>query len=133
MLTSPPPAARRVLVVDDSDALRGVVCAGLRRSGFAVIDAVSAESALMMAASHTIDAVLTDVEMTGMSGIELCGKLGKLDAVLGRKVPVWIMTGSPSPDIEAKANAAGARAVFRKPFNATSLAEALKRELHSEI
>jgi two-component system, chemotaxis family, chemotaxis protein CheY len=118
-----------ILVVDDSDDLRGLVCTTLKQKGFSVLDAVCAEAALIAAAGNSIDGVLTDYEMPGMSGIELCQKLASLDRILGRTVPVWIMTGVPGAEIESRARAAGAKGFIRKPFSTAQVAQIFEAEL----
>jgi CheY-like chemotaxis protein len=117
--------SHQILVVEDSEDLRLILSALLMRRGFRVLEATNGESAMILGACHSLDGVLTDVEMPGMNGFELCRKLRKLDVTLGRSVPVWIMTGSTSPDVDADARAVGARGVFRKPFDGRVIAETL--------
>jgi two-component system cell cycle sensor histidine kinase/response regulator CckA len=72
-LPSPSPATRTVLVVEDEDAVRAVVCKTLDRDGYSILDAPNAEEALERAAAFDgeIDLLLTDVVMPGMAGSEL--------------------------------------------------------------
>ncbi len=70
--TAPVPAARRVLVVDDSRAQRRVLALTLERSGYAVTEAASGEEALALCRSAEFDIVLSDWMMPGMSGVDLC-------------------------------------------------------------
>src|SRR3954463_8625384 len=100
--------APRILIVDDSEQLRSLVCDVFKSNGFVVLDANCAETALIMVASQAVDCVLTDLEMPGASGIELCNKLKRMEPVLGQKMPVWVMTGLPGENIENRARAAGA-------------------------
>jgi two-component system cell cycle sensor histidine kinase/response regulator CckA len=62
-----------ILVVDDFDALRHLVRAWLREAAFNVLDAAGGEAALASASLHQgpIHLLLTDIEMPGMSGLEL--------------------------------------------------------------
>jgi len=68
-------AVRRVLVVDDSRAQRMVLAAGLRRDGYAVLQAASGPEALELCARLEIDLVLSDWMMPDMTGIEFCRAL----------------------------------------------------------
>ena len=73
----PPPACadpkvRRVLVVDDSRAQRHVLSLTLRRGGYAVTEAASAEEALRLCLATDFDFVLSDWMMPGMTGLEFC-------------------------------------------------------------
>jgi CheY-like chemotaxis protein len=128
MLNAGSAERRCILVVDDSHDLRKLLCDSLRREGFMVVDAIDGESALVTAASTLIDGVLTDFEMPGIDGVELCQKLANLDRILGRNTPVWIMTGAPGGAIERKAQAAGAKGLFRKPFNVAHIACILRSD-----
>lgn len=65
-------AARRVLVVDDSRMQRHILAAQLAGAGYEVIEAASAEEALVICMGQEPDIVLSDWRMPGMSGIEFC-------------------------------------------------------------
>jgi signal transduction histidine kinase/CheY-like chemotaxis protein len=64
-------AVRRVLLVDDENALRNVVGRYLRRRGHEVAEAETAERAIELAREESYDLVLLDVKMPGMNGDEL--------------------------------------------------------------
>ncbi len=63
---------RRVLIVDDSRVQRKILGASLRRWGFAVLEAGGGEEALAICATRSVDLVLSDWMMPGMSGPEFC-------------------------------------------------------------
>ena len=63
---------RRVLVVDDSRFQRRILTASLARLNYEVVEAASAEEALMMCKQTLPDLVLSDWIMPGMSGLEFC-------------------------------------------------------------
>lgn len=69
----PIPEMRTILVVEDEDAVRAVVCKTLTRDGYSVLEAPNAEAALAQADGFhgAIDLLLTDVVMPGMAGSEL--------------------------------------------------------------
>ncbi|MEJ2678664.1 MAG: response regulator, partial [Gemmatimonadota bacterium] len=69
----PAPETRTILVVEDEDAVRTVVCKTLTRDGYSVLEAPNAEAALLQADGFDgeIDLLLTDVVMPGMAGSEL--------------------------------------------------------------
>jgi len=64
-------SARRVLVVDDTDAHRYVMASWLRRAGFDVSEAATGAEALALVGPH-LDAVVLDVNLPDMSGLEVC-------------------------------------------------------------
>ncbi len=66
---------RRVLVVDDEPAVRGMLTASLEMAGFKVVEAESASSALHEIANSAPDLMLIDWMMPQVSGLELCRRL----------------------------------------------------------
>jgi PAS domain S-box-containing protein len=77
---APPVQARgseTILVVEDEDAIRTLVCGVLRKSGYSVLDAKNGAQALLVAEQHSgeIDLMISDVVMPSMRGDELAGKL----------------------------------------------------------
>lgn len=65
----------RVLLVEDDPALSAHTAQYLRQGGFAVDTALSGERALELAAINPYDAVVLDILLPGISGLEVCGKL----------------------------------------------------------
>ena len=68
-----PPASPTVLVVDDNEALRGIVREVLEAAGYVVLEALDGASALERAASHpgSVHLLLTDLVLPGMDGVAL--------------------------------------------------------------
>jgi two-component system response regulator HydG len=78
----------RILVVDDDRSLCETIEADLKPRGFDVLWRVAAEEAFAALREGEFDAVLTDLRMPGMSGVELCDRI-----VANRPdVPVIVMT-----------------------------------------
>ncbi|MBB3221574.1 CHASE domain-containing protein [Pseudoduganella umbonata] len=71
----PPPAPQRVLVVEDNDDLRDLTCEMIIALGWQATGVGSAEAALESLQAGGIGAVFTDVELPGMSGLELARRL----------------------------------------------------------
>ena len=118
-------AGCRVLVVDDDVQLCRLLAAGLAEHGIDVGWRTSAGEALEHLASADVDVVLTDIEMDGMSGLELCERL----AADGREVRVLIMTGHGDLDRAIAAIRAGAFDFIQKPVAIDLLALAIARAL----
>ena len=76
---------KRILVVEDEDAIRGFVVVNLQRSGYTVVDAASGEQALEAyeAADGDFDVVLLDITLPGIDGFEVCRRLRAKSATLG--------------------------------------------------
>ena len=65
----------RILVVEDDEPLREVLCAVLQTAGFSVLSAPNAEASLPLFATERFDCVLSDFKLGGMNGIELLKKV----------------------------------------------------------
>ena len=74
---SRPPKARPVtlLIVDDEPAILKALQRIVRDEGYKVITALDGEEALRLVASETVDVVLSDMDMPGMSGLDLMVRL----------------------------------------------------------
>ena len=73
-----------VLVVDDKEMMRDSVAQTLRRAGFEVVTATDGPAALDAIVRTKPDAVVTDLKMPGMTGIELVEKIVEIDDTLLR-------------------------------------------------
>ena len=114
---------RRVLVVDDEENIRLVLRTFLRKSGYEVEVAASAEEALTRLDGFGPDFVIADVRMPGMSGIELTAELKArgVDAV------VVVMSAYGSVELAIEAMKAGAYDYIGKPFKQDELLLTLKK------
>ena len=65
-------AGRRILLVDDSKVQRKILCASLKRWGYEVLEAGSAEEGLAICGQVAVDVVVSDWMMPGMNGLEFC-------------------------------------------------------------
>ncbi|MEO9683426.1 MAG: SpoIIE family protein phosphatase [Tateyamaria sp.] len=122
--TSPvtPPEAEvrtRVLVVDDSRLQRKILCSSVKRWGFEVSEAGSAEEALLIAADQQPDLVLSDWVMPGMNGLEFCNAFREQS---GDNYGYFILLTSKSEKNEvAMGLEAGADDFVTKPVDANEL------------
>ena len=90
---------KNVLVVDDDQSTCSLIQLGLEPAGYAVATATSGEAALSLLDAEPADVILTDLNMDGMSGIDLCHQIIEQHADL----PVIVITafGSMETAIEA--------------------------------
>jgi len=116
-----------ILIVDDEAPLRRVLERSLTRSGYRVVAAGSAEVAYQMLASEATDAVLLDVHLPTMSGMELyLAIVHRWPALEGR---IAIMTGdAEAEEVRGWLERHRCR-VIRKPFNLQDLSEWLTEVL----
>ena len=112
------------LIVDDSDAVRGMLVEHLSRLGFAVEQAANGMEALALAARmQTLAIVLLDWDMPGMDGLEVLRRL-RAEAST-RELPVVMLTTEHElPFVESALNA-GASEYLMKPFDAQTVLEKL--------
>lgn len=124
----------RILVVDDDVDLRRLLTRQLERRGFETVAVGSAEEASDALANAGIDAVLTDVSMRGMGGIEFCKRV----AAMGTGIPVLMLTAYGSMETAVEALRAGASDFITKPVDVEVLVFGLeraleRRRLHEEV
>ncbi|MFK7758781.1 MAG: sigma-54-dependent transcriptional regulator [Phycisphaerales bacterium] len=121
---------KSVLVVDDKEMMRDSVGSTLTRAGFAVKTAVDARSALKEIASKRPDVVVTDLNMPGMTGVDLAGEIRSIDDEL----PVILMTAFGSIETAVQAMKNGAYDYLTKPFEGDEMIIAVKRAIsHASV
>ncbi len=113
----------RVLVVDDEENIRLVLRTLLKKHGYEVEVAKSAEDALEMLDGFDPDFVLADVRMGGMSGIELTEEL----AARAHRATVIVMSAYGSVDLAIEAMKAGAYDYVSKPFKQDEILLTLRK------
>jgi two-component system, chemotaxis family, chemotaxis protein CheY len=114
----------KILIVDDSTAMRMIVRKTLRLAGFdghEFAEADDGAKALAAITSAAPDLVLSDWNMPNMTGIELLENLNKA----GIKVKFGFVTTEATPDMRQRASAAGATFLISKPFTPESFKEIL--------
>ena len=119
------PTPPRVLVADDEDDIRALVCLAVTRSGGAVVGAVAdGTTALAAARSEQPDLAVLDVSMPGATGLEVCTALREDPATAGTRV--LLLSAGASPDDVARGLAAGADAYLAKPFQVAALVRQIR-------
>lgn len=127
MLSPGASKVRRILVIDDDDALRSMIVRHLRRRGFEVSELADADSVLLAAQQRNkeFDLVLSDVHLGGVfSGVEL------MEILLAHAPlrPVVIITGDSNAGLAREALRKGAAGYILKPFELFEL-DAVVREV----
>jgi two-component system response regulator HydG len=114
-----------VLIVDDDADMCAELARMLGKRGYDITTETSADTAWARLLDTDFDAVITDINMRGMSGVELCDRV-----VQNRpNLPVIIITGFGSLETAIATMRAGASDYLTKPFNAEQLVFSLERTL----
>jgi PAS domain S-box-containing protein len=113
----------RILFVDDERVLLFVGATNLAQNGYRVTSVSDGEAALraLRKNPHSYDAVLTDLSMPGMSGLQLAGEMRKLRP----DIPVILTSGYLNPDDLNRAGRLGIRTILIKPVDTKELLNAL--------
>ena len=112
-------AMPKVLIADDSIAVRKVAERLLTEAGFGVTLAANGEEALAYLAKETPDLVVSDVIMPDKSGYEVCAFVRAQRALTN--TPVLLISGIVNDEVTRQAESCHADGVLKKPFQGTSL------------
>jgi len=113
-----------VLVVDDDDDIRDILSYGIEASGCRCLTAESAEAALKVLNSNPVEVVISDVQMKGMSGLDLCRQVKD-----NFHADVVIITGLVNNFAYEEIIAQGASDFIEKPIRLAEIVARLKRVL----
>jgi len=116
---------KSILVVDDEKNQREILQMILSSEGYDVTTASSGEAALKFVRERHFDLVLTDLKMTGMSGLDLLRELVAFD----KSIIVILLTAHGTIDSAFEAKELGAFAYLQKPYDREKLLETINRAL----
>lgn len=118
--------AKKVLVVDDDPHVLKTVQIYLKKNGlYDILLAESAEKALEILGHEKISIVISDIMMSGMTGLELLSKIRKYYP----ETKVILMTGYSSDKIRQDVKNSGCLYFLQKPFNAKDLSEVISENI----
>ena len=111
-----------VLIVDDERSIRLSLRTILGNFGFDIVEAARGEEAVALVRSEPFDAVLLDINMPGIGGIEVCRIMRKVSP----RLPIVMLTVQGSEDRKVEALNAGADDYITKPFQLRELTARLR-------
>jgi two-component system KDP operon response regulator KdpE len=111
-----------ILLTDDDSGLRWALGTTLGALGFGVVSSSNGEQALLEVGTRRFDAVLLDINMPGMGGIETCRRIRKKAPLL----PILMLTVRDGERDKIEALDAGADDYITKPFSVPELAARLR-------
>ena len=104
--------AARLLIVDDEPQIRDMLAEFFADEGYEVVIAEDVPTALRLL-SDRVDAIISDIRMPGMTGIDFLKSVRGVNPNLG----VFLITGYPTLETVVDARVHGAVAYFRKPID----------------
>lgn len=114
-----------ISIIDDDESVRVATHNLLRSLGFTVWTFASAEDFLQSPAAQDSSCVITDIQMPGMTGVDLQNRL----RAEGRGTPIIFVTAFPDESIRTRAMKAGAAGFLSKPFDGATLIACLDAAL----
>ena len=117
--------ADKILVADDEQAIRSLLEDFLTTEGYEVILASDGEQALQLAQTEDPQAIIMDIRMPGLDGIEVCKRLKEKEQT--KLIPVIIITGFEDNKLDALDT--GADDFVNKPFDMVELSIRVKSVL----
>ena len=117
--------AKKIMVVDDSNAIRQSLVFTLKNAGYDAIEASNGAVALDLMKEHSVGLFISDVNMPEMDGLTLL-KMIKEDSSY-KHTPVIMLTTESSMDIIESAKKIGAKAWMIKPFQPDQMLDAVKK------
>ena len=115
-----------ILVVDDSPSLLQMVSFTLENAGYELLLADSGYAALQLVKHHSVDLILSDINMDGLNGIQFVGRLKQMPQY--RNIPVLMLT-TESTRYKEDAKQLGVKGWIQKPVDATRLLTAVSATL----
>lgn len=120
-------SGRLISIIDDDASLRNALIGLIRSLGHEARGFGSAEEFLDSTDLRRFDCIVTDIQMPGMSGIDLKHFL----AARNHLAPVIMITARTEPGLEDKARLSGAVCLLRKPFEANTLIKYIETALNA--
>jgi DNA-binding response OmpR family regulator len=116
----------RILIVDDEPQIRRILRVTLAAKGYEVLEAESGEDAWTLLHSGKCDLMLLDINMPGITGLELCRNLRSSSD----RMDMTVVVMSTGEEHRAKALDAGADDYLSKPFGITQVFSCVESNLH---
>jgi FixJ family two-component response regulator len=114
-----------ISIIDDDEAVRAATENLVRSLGFGASTFASAEEFLQSASVGETSCLITDVNMPGMTGVELQSYL----LSQGRDLPIIFITAFPEERVMRRVNEAGAVGFLSKPFDGGAMVQCIDKAL----
>ncbi len=121
-------AGEKILIVDDEQGMRRLLCRVLAKDGFETVGVASGEDALREIGAGGFDLAVIDIHMPGMSGLELLEKFKEFDPAL----PIIMITAYGTVESAVQALRSGAYDYLTKPFETDEIRLTVDKVLERE-
>ncbi|MEM1050984.1 MAG: response regulator [Pseudomonadota bacterium] len=118
---------KRIMVVEDNDLNRKLFCDVLKAQGFDVEPIADGSDVLAAARDATPDLIIMDIQLPGISGVDLIAAAKKEDAL--RDIPVLAVTAFAAKGDEERIRDSGAAGYLSKPVSIIPFMNAVKELL----
>jgi PleD family two-component response regulator len=119
-----------ILVVDDAEDCIATLEVALQAvPGALVLSARTAEQALQVLSDRSVDAVITDIHLPAMNGLEFIAGLRRETRL--RRLPIVVVSADPNPRGPRAALESGADAYFAKPFSPGAVRKKVEELIHA--
>ncbi len=119
----------RVLVIEDDDAVRAAVRRALLLSGYEVLTAVDGQDGLLQASTAVPDAIVLDLGLPGIDGMEVCRRL----RAGGNRTPILMLTARDAVEDRVDGLEAGADDYLVKPYDVRELQARLRAVMRRHV
>jgi two-component system, chemotaxis family, chemotaxis protein CheY len=117
--------SKTILTIDDSASIRQMVAVTLKGAGYTVLEAGDGLQGYEKAIGNTVHAVVTDLNMPVMNGLEFLKKFREHPA--GKGIPVILLTTESDEELKRQARESGATGWIVKPFKQDQLLAVMKK------
>ncbi len=117
--------AQKIIIVDDSNAIRQSVSFILKENGYETMEACDGQDGLNKLKSEKVDLIITDVNMPNMDGITMVKELRATD--IHKFTPILVLTTESQASIMQEGKNAGATGWIVKPFSNDKLIATVKK------
>ncbi|MBB4052801.1 two-component system chemotaxis response regulator CheY [Devosia subaequoris] len=116
---------KTILTIDDSASIRQMVAMTLTGAGLDVLEAGNGQEGYDVATANTVHAILTDLNMPVLNGIEFIRKYRQHPSSKG--IPIILLTTESDDELKREAKEAGATGWIVKPFKQDQLLAIIKK------
>ena len=122
-MTESDPSSFHIAIVDDHESVRSALGSLLRSYGYLTTCFDSAESLLAGVSLDAYQCIVSDLQMPGMSGIDLLEQLRRQ----GSETPLIMITAFPEPAVRLRVLQSGASCFLSKPFQSNDLVRCIRQ------